>query len=1175
MKCRNIILVMVFNISAALGITYAQTDNLLNSPVTIETQLEMSTLPIVINCIDLQSIHAIELSQLVTDESKQAIEKNWPGKKILRNEQKFSNFSSGQSFTLNYEIITVDPGTYKVLCNTTPELPIESASTFQMIVDDPSQKHNLSFQFRCDKPGDYCIIVSVQPQKVVNFRGGGNHVLYFRMDESGARLIDAEGMLYENKIHIWQKYYKSEPELLKMLPSAIIGLDVPDTNITVERVNVPLRDKIKVYGTIAYQDYDRKESPVRNAVIEIWDDDFNDPFGISQDDLLATVSTNDNGYFEAVVNGENDPAIYLIFKYSDIYIKVYAKNSSELIVLNDAGWNIKSGTSQDVKGDTKKDMDIGNKGLNSNENKIFTIFEHIQKSQDFFTSNGVDKIGGQPPKLMIKYPYTGQTTFKPKSTEAEILFSSGDIVSAFTEVPSIIGRMYGIFAMWHLFDKQFPSSEIIGHPINQNVSRDVSWINGYADFFTIACRDIIYNKPDGTFYEANGVNLNLKDTDWMTPVRYDYFDDVPGRVAGALYDLFDSEDDTTERWDNYSGNRDHTKILETMKDGGKKEIFHDFFSKYISKYYSTNLPGRTNVYGACAQNGINYDRTPPSVPGTPTDDGDFSTTIVTFNWSASVDNESGIAGYHLKIWETPSERIIFDDWAGNVLSKTVTGVHGQTLYAQIYAYNGAGTKSDWSGISDGITIDATPPSIPGTPVDEGEYAASTDVSFNWTEAMDYESGIIDYQLQVGTAPGDSNIFNNWIGNILTKSVTGSIGQILYSRVRAKNGAGLISEWSGNSDGITIGYPSIIVEAETMQNRKPWYGSPCENGWRLTHHDQPIYEDVEFPSEILYNFTITAKAEIAGGAAPWLNIQIGDVFRGNCEINSTEWKEYSFITTVPAGVHRFSLTFLNDWWNGYEGDRNLLIEKVVIVNYFGDLPDTYFTFEAENMSTHNHTQPDPTGEYMVLNKYYSYIAHTMFFEQQKLDFEIIAKADSANGAWPQMELWIDNDVKTLLVDYSNPMSYLFNMTEITPGEHLIKIDYKNDSWGSGRNLYIDKLIIHTAPGGLLKPINEQLSDEKPIVAIPATFSLGQNYPNPLNPDTYIDYQIPEDCHVSIKIMNMLGQEIKTLINENKTAGFYTIYWDGIDNGGNHVVSGIYFYQIKAGSFVYTKKMTILK
>jgi hypothetical protein len=1175
MKRKNITLFMLFSIFFTFGGSYAQSGNLLNSQITTETQLEHSTPPVVINCTDLQPIHAIELSQLVSDESKQEIEKNWPGKTILRNEQKFSTFSLGQSFTLNYEITAVDPGTYKILCNTTPELPIESIATFQMVVDDPSQTHNYSFQFRCDEPGDYCIIVSVQPQKVINLRGGGNHVLYFRMDESGARLIDAEGMLYENKIHIWQKYYKSEPELLKMLPSAIIGVDVPDTNITMERVNGPLSDKIKVYGTITYQDYDLSGSPVKNAVIEIWDDDFNDPFGISNDDLLATISTDDSGYFEAEVNGENDPAIYLMYKYSDIYIKVYAKNSSELIVLNDTGWNIKSGTSQDVKGDTKKDMDMANKGLNSNENKIFTLFDHIQKSQDYFTSVGLDKIGGQPPKLTIKYPHTGQTTFIPQSTEAEILLTSGDIVSPFTEVPSIIGRMYGIFAMWHLFDKQYPLTEIVGHPINQNVNRDVSWINGWADFFAIACRDVIYNRPDGTFYEANGVSLNLKNTDWMTPVRYDYYDDVPGRVAGALYDLFDSADDTTEQWDNYSGNRDHTKILETMKDGGKKDIFQDFFYKYISKYYSTNLPGRANVYGACVQNGINYDRTAPSVPGTPTDDGDFSTAVVTFYWSASVDDESGIAGYHLKIWEIPSERIIFDDLVGNVLSKTVTGAHGQTLYAQVCAYNGVGTKSDWSGISDGITIDNTPPSIPGTPTDEGEYTASTEVTFNWTAAEDNESGIVDYQLQVGTASGDSNIFNGWIGNVLTKTVTGSIGQTLYARVKAKNGAGLIGIWSGSSDGITIGYPfSITIEAETMQNRKPYYGSPCENGWRLTHHDHPIYEDVEFPADMLYKFTITAKAEIAGGAAPWLNVQIGDVFKGNCEIDSPEWKEYSFITSVTAGVHRLSLTFLNDWWNQYEGDRNLLLDKVVIVNHFGDLPDTYFTFEAENMSTHNHTDPDPTGEYMVLNRYYSYVAHTMFFEQQELDFEIIAKADSANGAWPQMNLWIDNSIKFLPVENSTPMSYLFNIKEITPGEHLIKIDYKNDSWSSGRVLYIDKLIIHTQDGALLKPANEQLREE-PIVAIPEAFALGQNYPNPFNPDTYIDYQIPVDCHVVIKIMNMLGQEIKTLVNENKTAGFYTIYWDGRDNRGNPVVTGVYLYQIKAGSVVFTKKMAVLK
>ena len=94
-------------------------------------------------------------------------------------------------------------------------------------------------------------------------------------------------------------------------------------------------------------------------------------------------------------------------------------------------------------------------------------------------------------------------------------------------------------------------------------------------------------------------------------------------------------------------------------------------------------------------------------------------------------------------------------------------------------------------------------------------------------------------------------------------------------------------------------------------------------------------------------------------------------------------------------------------------------------------------------------------------------------------------------------------------------------------------------------------------------------------IPTNFKLKQNYPNPFNPETHITYQLPEDSHVELKIYNTLGQEITTLLNEDKPAGYYTVLWDGRNNNGKQVVSGIYLYKIKAGDFVCTKKMILLR
>ncbi|MCB0316908.1 MAG: T9SS type A sorting domain-containing protein, partial [Calditrichaeota bacterium] len=82
------------------------------------------------------------------------------------------------------------------------------------------------------------------------------------------------------------------------------------------------------------------------------------------------------------------------------------------------------------------------------------------------------------------------------------------------------------------------------------------------------------------------------------------------------------------------------------------------------------------------------------------------------------------------------------------------------------------------------------------------------------------------------------------------------------------------------------------------------------------------------------------------------------------------------------------------------------------------------------------------------------------------------------------------------------------------------------------------------------------------ALPGSFALLQNYPNPFNPGTVISYQLPARAEVSLKIFNLLGQEVRTLVNRSRDAGFYRHDWDGRDAAGNTVSSGVYFYRMEA-------------
>lgn len=94
-------------------------------------------------------------------------------------------------------------------------------------------------------------------------------------------------------------------------------------------------------------------------------------------------------------------------------------------------------------------------------------------------------------------------------------------------------------------------------------------------------------------------------------------------------------------------------------------------------------------------------------------------------------------------------------------------------------------------------------------------------------------------------------------------------------------------------------------------------------------------------------------------------------------------------------------------------------------------------------------------------------------------------------------------------------------------------------------------------------------------LPQECSLSQNYPNPFNPVTTIEYNIPARSHVTIEVYNILGQKIRTLVDELKSAGDFRTTWDGNDSNGVRAPTGIYFYLFRAGDFNETKKMLLLK
>ncbi len=119
--------------------------------------------------------------------------------------------------------------------------------------------------------------------------------------------------------------------------------------------------------------------------------------------------------------------------------------------------------------------------------------------------------------------------------------------------------------------------------------------------------------------------------------------------------------------------------------------------------------------------------------------------------------------------------------------------------------------------------------------------------------------------------------------------------------------------------------------------------------------------------------------------------------------------------------------------------------------------------------------------------------------------------------------------------------------------------------------IDKLGNEESPQGITVTDLEQTE----LSTIPTEFTLSQNYPNPFNPETIIEFQIPNRSHVTIRIYNLVGQEIVILANEVKDIGHFKIVWDGKDSFGTIVTSGVYIYQMRAGDFVTSRKLILLR
>jgi hypothetical protein len=120
--------------------------------------------------------------------------------------------------------------------------------------------------------------------------------------------------------------------------------------------------------------------------------------------------------------------------------------------------------------------------------------------------------------------------------------------------------------------------------------------------------------------------------------------------------------------------------------------------------------------------------------------------------------------------------------------------------------------------------------------------------------------------------------------------------------------------------------------------------------------------------------------------------------------------------------------------------------------------------------------------------------------------------------------------------------------------------------SGINLFAG-----TSGSGIWRiPLSEVTAVVQPHFPRPAEYVLSQNYPNPFNPGTNIRYELPKTSHVGLTVYDLLGREVSVLVNDRREAGVHEVKFDG-----SGLASGVYFYRLRAGDFVATKRLHLLK